>query len=80
MVKILGLLDIGMAFMLLARFSGWEIPLGMMIFFLVCLVGKALISLTNFFSWIDLMAVIIFIISGFIICWLTFVKKELKSA
>jgi len=66
MVKILGLLDIGMGFMLLARAGGWQIPLGMMIFFLVCLAGKALISLANFFSWIDLIAIIILIISGFI--------------
>jgi len=66
MVRILGLLDIGTAFMLLARFIGWQIPIGMMIFFLVCLAGKALISLANFFSWIDLIAVIILVVSGFI--------------
>jgi hypothetical protein len=66
MVRILGLLDIGMSFMLLARVAGWQIPLEMMIFFSVCLAGKALISLGNFFGWIDLMAIIILIISGFI--------------
>jgi len=66
MVKILGLLDIAMAFMLLARLGNWQIPFGMMVFFLICLAGKALISMTNFFSWIDLIAIIIFIASGFI--------------
>ncbi len=66
MVRILGLLDVGVGFMFLARVAGWQIPLGMMIFFSICLAGKALISLSNFFSWIDLLAVIFIVISGFI--------------
>lgn len=66
MVQLLGLIDIIAAFMLLARIPNWEIPLGMMIFISLCLVGKAVISLENFFGWIDLITVILLIISSFL--------------
>lgn len=66
MVRMLGIVDIMVAMMLLARAVHWEIPILMLVFIGAILISKALLSITNFFSWIDLAALILLIVGAFV--------------
>ena len=79
MVQILGLVDIIVALMLTARVYHWQIPILMLVFIGIILIGKALLSITNFFGWIDLAALILIIFGSFLNHWVLIIAAVIMG-